>query len=129
MKFILSQELSRHNRDKKCSPIEPRMDYKTYEISYETIEILPSYTIITPSETPTVPGSEIIASVSAECSEILVIPPMSHEPSHQGNDITDDIGTVKSWNCGLCAFRLAYIFISLLNIILKLRQFKMRVSS
>lgn len=113
MKFILSQELSRHNRDKKCRPIDQQMDYKTYEISYETIEILPAYTIIAASDTQTVEGSDGIANVSPESSEILVIPPILHE-----NDFTVDesvhptsventnvIGTVKSWNCGLCAFR------------------------
>lgn len=113
MKFILSQELSRHNRDKKCSPIEQHMDYKTYEISYETIEILPSYTIITPSESITTQCSDLNTNPS-ESSEIYLIPPISHENQKdfvmdetitQENVDTEDIGTVKSWNCGLCAFK------------------------
>lgn len=89
------------------------MDYNTYEISYETIEILPSYTIITPSDTPTGQGSEVITNVNVDNSEILVIPSISHENDfpmqelvHQtGGESPEEVGTVKSWNCGLCTFR------------------------
>lgn len=108
MKFILSQELSRHNRDKKCSPMEP-INYKTYEISYETIEILPSYTIIT----PTTLGSEVNTNANGS-SEVFLIPPISNanqsnfeilESTNAENVNAEAIGTVKSWNCGLCAFQ------------------------
>lgn len=109
MKFILSQELSRHNRDRKCHPIEQQMDYKTYEISYETIEILPSYTIIASSDSVTANASAIDASKN---SEIFLIPPISNEndfdiqePTDQQDVNVEDIGTVKSWNCGLCTFK------------------------
>lgn len=113
MKFILSQELSRHNRDKKCSPVQQPINYKTYQISYETIEILPSYTIITPSETVSAQGTNMDTSASGS-SEILVIQPISHENQNdfgiqeltdQQNINAEDIGTIKSWNCGLCSFK------------------------
>lgn len=110
MKFILSQELSRHNRDKKCSPIEQQMNYK---ISFETIEILPSYTIITPSETVATQGADMCTSASGS-SEIFLIEPISLENQNEFaiQELTDqqninaaDLVTVKSWNCGLCAFK------------------------
>ncbi len=118
MKFILSQELSRHNRDKKCSPIEQQISYKTYEISYETIEILPSsYTIITPSETLTAESSGLNTNEPDDPtepnSEIFLIPPITNESefggiqqsTHRERNSTDEVGTVKSWNCGLCTYK------------------------
>lgn len=114
MRFILSQELSRHNRDKKCSPVEQQeINYKTYEISYETIEILPSYTIITPSETATTQDTNI-GTHTKDSSKIFLIPPITQETekgfriqdsTHHENDNSEQVGTIKSWNCGRCAFR------------------------
>lgn len=115
MKFILSQELSRHNRDKKCNPMEQQIDYKTYEISYETIEILPTYTIITPLESVTTHQSSDVNTNTSGSSGIFLIPPVPlvnrNEFEIQGltrdpeNVNAEDVGTVKSWNCGLCVFK------------------------
>lgn len=113
MKFILSQELSRHNRDKKCNPIERQINYKTYEISYETIEILPTYTIITPSESVTTQDSHVNTNISGS-SEIFLIPPISlenrndfeiQETTGPGSVNTNELDAVKSWNCELCVFK------------------------
>ncbi|KAG4069858.1 hypothetical protein HA402_009565 [Bradysia odoriphaga] len=42
MKFILSQELSRHNRDKKCRPLEPQMESES-QAEFLFHEILHKY--------------------------------------------------------------------------------------
>lgn len=112
MKFILSQELSRHNRDKKCNSIEHQFDYKSYEISYETIEILPSYTIITPSDSEAVAVSDTNTNPS-RTSEIFLVPPISHENQNEFDmqqlsnqeSVAEKADKIKSWGCELCAFQ------------------------
>ncbi|KAJ6633427.1 Zinc finger protein [Pseudolycoriella hygida] len=110
MKFILSQELSRHNRDKKCRPMENHLNFKTFEISCDAIKNLPPYTIITASECaePELnPGSD-------KSSEIFLVPPISQatqndfgiqETMGEDNVHTEGIDIIQSWNCGLCAFQ------------------------
>lgn len=116
MTFILSQELSRHNRDKRCNPIKQRLDYKSYEISYETIEILPTYTIIASSDS--VAASDTNTNIS-ETSEIFHSPIIHEnqkefevqELSNQENlaenqeGLVEKLGTIKSWSCEQCTFQ------------------------
>lgn len=109
MKFILSQELSRHNRDKKCVPIEPQVNSKTYEISYDTIDVLPTYAIVIPTDTVTTSVCFNIGTVTSTATVPII--EGQHDFAIRQLNSDECVNTevelisVKSWNCEICSFQ------------------------
>lgn len=110
--FTLTQELSRHVRDKVCqmmktdSIIENHIMQDT--ISYQTIQILPTYAIIVPTNTVT----STITSDTAQTTtttEVLLVSPTSKmggsfvQDEYTGNhESIEDNSVTKIWNCTQC---------------------------
>lgn len=116
--FTFSQELSRHVRDKKCQiKVTTTQASDVEQISYHTMKILPTYTIIVPTQSLTSCQSVSASGIATATTDVVLSIPSAQIVDSRcittvPQKATDDVeGSDKpkiikdSWRCGQCDFK------------------------
>lgn len=111
--FTFSQELSRHVRDKQCEfkITTTQSSFQVQEISYHTMQILPTYTIIVPTQSIT--SCQSTSTTGTTTTDVILSVPSAHivDSGLKANVSPEKISIenanklkTDTWRCSQCDF-------------------------